>query len=293
MRLFAFAAHRSMLFIHRREFVVASRKNRSLCRLGVLLSITTMLLCVTPALADDGKALLVSPASPPPDRVGTTTLTQEVVVVNPAPVVLVTPATYPVAVPVEPRERLLTFGGGFRLSVGIPGGSVVQNAKLSNVASLLYNLEGQTDLVIASRLSLGVHVGIGVASLADDFSQNCQANGVSCTLLDFTLGAHAEFTPFGRRARVKPWVGIGVSYEDLILSESFDSVSTSGSFNGVDLDASLGVDVKLGPFGLGPFVTYRTGKYSSVSADSLGATTADIQQTTWHDWVMIGLRGRY
>ncbi len=99
-----------------------------------------------------------------------------------------------------------------------------------------------------------------------------------------------------KTAPFSPWVGLGVGYEILSLNESFaGGDTTSLNAGGVDVDVSAGFDLNVGRLQFGPYAEFRFGKYSSVteSVDDIDVADADIAQTEWHEWIMLGLRGRY
>jgi len=194
-----------------------------------------------------------------------------------------------------PAPPLIRFGSNLRLSVGLPGGDLYRNLPLNKVAKLLYQLEGSLDAVVLGQLVLGLRSGIGIASLANEFSDGCAADGATCRLTNASLGIHGEFIILPPIAPVRPWVGLAYSLEYLMMDER-EATSLSGSFSGTDIDVSVGADFTLGKrVSWGPFVTYRTGKYTSVEADSIGVVpqTASITQPSRHDWLMLGLRTRY
>ena len=175
----------------------------------------------------------------------------------------------------------------------MPGGDVAAGSPLKDIAKGLYYLEGGPQLVLGKRVALGLRVGIGIASVGDWLDRGCKAEGGSCTVLDLGLGVDAEVRILPPSAPVNPWLGLGFSIEDLALSESTGAGSSSASFRGSDTELSAGADVKLGPVAyVGPFLSYRFGQYTSISNDDSGALL-DVAKPASHDWLMIGLRGRY
>lgn len=211
----------------------------------------------------------------------------------PPAVVEVEPAPPPP--PPPPPNPFLHWGGSVRVTYGVPAGAAFSGQPLDHLASGLWQIAWQSDLVILQRIVVGPHVGIGIAPLGQQFSNGCTADRASCTILNFEIGGHAEFRFFPGDAWLNPWVGAGVTWEDLILIESNDVNSASGSFNGVDVDLSVGADLQRGYLGFGPFFSYRFGKYTNTAASVNGEDvgTGEIIRTAFHDWFMFGVRGRY
>lgn len=217
----------------------------------------------------------------------------------PAPVMVVEapppPPPPPPGPPIVVVEPFMRWGGDLRLGYGVPIGNVFEGQSLSDIASGLYIVEGAADLVILRRIVLGAHIGGGVASPGDGFSSGCNAAGASCSVWNFDVGINGEFRFLPPPSRINPWVGLGVSYEVLGVSESNDENAYSANFSGVDVDLTGGCDFQLGPLGLGPFVTYRFGSYSStnLTIDGVQSDTGDITHSASHSWLLLGLRARY
>jgi len=276
----------------------ANLRSRAARRLGAAL-LATLGTAATPARAQnappdprptqlvatagpiDVNVTIGTPPPPPPP--------EAVVVAAPPPPP--PPPPGPAVVVVEPFMR---WGGDLRVGYGVPIGNVYENQSLSEIASGLYNIEGAADLIIMRRIVLGAHIGGGIASPGDGFSSACDASGASCTVWNFDVGLNAEFRFLPPPSRINPWVGLGVSYEVLGVGESNDETNISANFSGVDVDITGGLDFQLGPLGLGPFLTYRFGTYSSTNLTVNGEQdTADITHTASHSWLLLGLRARY
>jgi hypothetical protein len=203
-----------------------------------------------------------------------------------------------VVVVVAPHETLLSrFSSSLRLNYGVPLGNVDQNNPLSDAAGGLYHVEGAGDFLLSPQLIVGVHAGVGVASLGNKISQGCSADGVSCSVLDFDIGVHAEYLFLPVTAPITPWAGLGLTYE--VLSESVNDSSGSNTASvgasGVDLDLSAGLDFNFPRFQIGPVATFRVGRYTSVAetVDGTDVGSSDIGATDWHEWLLIGVRGRF
>ncbi len=104
-----------------------------------------------------------------------------------------------------------------------------------------------------------------------------------------------------------PWIGLGMGYEWLTISESgtltvagvseaFDGNVTGKGLQFINLQA--GGDCHVSPaFGLGPFISFSAGQYSSYSSTVTAAgveqkQSGDISQGT-HEWLTLGVRGQF
>jgi hypothetical protein len=250
-----------------------------------------------PAPPSPGPETVVAPPPPAPGEV--------TVVVPPPPVVALPPPQVAIVLgtplpppprPPPPGNPYVHWGGAFRLSYGIPVGNAFSGQSLSDIAGGLFHLEWQSDLVILQRLVIGAHVCFGVATVGDGFSNACADVDASCNVFNFDVGAHAEFRILPASFMINPWVGVGVTWEDLLLLSSQNDSGGSGSagFTGTDVDISAGADLERGYLGIGPFVDVRFGKYSSTSSNVDGVVASgDLTQTSTHAWLMLGIRARY
>ena len=106
---------------------------------------------------------MVEPA-PPPDAVTVVIPPPAVVPVPvPAPPVVVTPPPPP-----PPPNPYVHWGGGFRLTYSLPVGNAYEGQSLGGLASELFQIEWESDLIILQRVVIGGHIGIGLAPTGDD-----------------------------------------------------------------------------------------------------------------------------
>jgi hypothetical protein len=168
---------------------------------------------------------------------------------------------------------------------------------LNDLAGVMYQLEGSLDAVLLERLVLGVRIGIGIATLDDKASRLCDADRASaCHLTTANIGVHGEVLILPRSAKANPWIGVGRVGEWLMLGETVGSREYGATFSGGAWDFTAGLDFRLGKGpSFGPFITYRTGKYTTVeSDDELGVNrSVPIANASSHQWLMLGLRSRF
>jgi hypothetical protein len=235
-----------------------------------------------------------APSAAAPDSAPATTTDRSA---TPTP----TPPAEPPPVEPPPDEssspRIIAFGSNTRLSAGLPGGDVYKGLPLGDLAGVMFQLEGTLDAVLLERLVLGLRIGVGIATLDESLSRACKAdNAGSCHLTTVNFGVHGEFLIFPRRARLNPWVGLGLTHEVLMLEETVGSRSYGGHFSGRAWDFTAGLDFRPGKGpSFGPFATYRTGKYTTVNADDVNGIpqSAPIANPSGHHWFMLGVRSRF
>jgi hypothetical protein len=247
-------------------------------------------LCATGAAAQPGVSVTIGVPGPPPVYYPPPPPPPVYYAPPPPP----PPQVYYAPAPQPVPDRILRWGGGLKVSYGIPGGSAFFGQPLSDISSGMIDFEGAVDLVILRRIVVGANIGIGIGSVGGGLGSGCDVDDASCSVLDFDFGIHGEYR-FLPDSWINPWVGAGLEYEILILSESVGGDDTSASLGGVDVDLSAGVDFQYKNIGGGPFISYRFGSYTSRSATENGEDidNADIAQAEGHDWLMLGLRGRY
>jgi opacity protein-like surface antigen len=148
---------------------------------------------------------------------------------------------------------------------------------------------------INGNLYVGAFFQYGIMFVNTDKSPGCNQSGVSCSAHDiqFGLNAHYHLMP---ESQFDPWGGVGIGYESVSSSVSGNGQSGDGGDSGFQfVNLQLGADYKVMPnFGVGPFLSFSVGQYTSESGSFNGMTISqDIQSKALHEWLTIGLRGAY
>jgi hypothetical protein len=192
------------------------------------------------------------------------------------------------------------FQLAFRPSIAVPFGKAARDVKMSDLTSLQYvpvlvDVGGKP----IPQLFLGGYVGLGFGSTAGELDRACQSNGgSSCGTFSFRLGFEVLWS-FLPRARLNPWIGYGIGYDSLAFGKSQNDVVSAASLTGIDFAHFLaGVDVRVSrAFGLGPYIDYSLGQYSSSAASivnnttgTTGTFTSEVRGKTIHQWFAVGLR---
>ncbi len=185
--------------------------------------------------------------------------------------------------PAGPEKEALERGGldlGARIGFSVPLGHLTQAGNLGDLMSGTIPI----GLELAIRGNKNVAVGVGF-DLAPGLTKNCDP-GFSCSATDYRLRVEAIFTARAGMM-MDPWLGVGIGYEWLSLSESgMGSIQTTGwdYFN-----IEVGGEIRLGSqAALGPFVGLSVGEYSSASS---GGYSGDITNQSVHEWLQFGVRG--
>ncbi len=169
----------------------------------------------------------------------------------------------------------------------MPLGNVEQGTKMSDVTS------GQVPFIVdigakpIPELFLGGYFGLAFGGEAGAQDQACTLNGGGCVSVGVMVGIEAQYQILPE-AKADPWIGYGIGIESLAVSEG-SSGGDSAGLGGVQFARlSGGVDFRLSrTFGVGPFLDYSLGKYSSFS---IGSNSQDIADRATHGWLTIGAR---
>lgn len=203
------------------------------------------------------------------------------------------------------------FELGARLGYGIPMGKAVDatDGELSKTIKGMVPLQLDVGYRVIPNLTLGGYVMYGFGLLGDEISSSCDQSkalgiDVSCGVSDLRLGIQGQFHIMPTQD-VDPWVGVGLGYEWLSFSSE---VSSGGRSQEVTLKAkgmeflSLqgGADFNVAPgLGLGPFLSFSLGQYSSTSDSCSGECAGftneseDIANKALHQWLLLGVRGTF
>jgi hypothetical protein len=186
---------------------------------------------------------------------------------------------------------------GFAIPLGSAGAAFNDATKTSSLSDLV---SGQVPLWfdlgvrITPSFYFGAFVQYGFAFIANGTTTGCGQPGVTgCSGSDIVVGGdfHVHFLPDGL---MDPWAGVGIGYEWLNVDQTVGSTSESLQLRGWQfLDVQLGADYKFTPsFGLGPFMAWSFGEYSTGSV-TVGSQTSggDVKNATVHEWATFGLRG--
>jgi hypothetical protein len=190
--------------------------------------------------------------------------------------------------PVDLRENKwepgFVFGGRIGYATGRGDYTEFIQSKLANNGQLF--VWADVGYAPIPYLSLGLYLAGGYV-LPDDCPE-----GVSCSGWTLRFGPEAlvRFLPF---QQISPMLGIGAGYEWLTQSSSTDEASIRNTFTGFEmLNIQAGIDVRRADEIFGVFLLYSMGKFNhrSLSSD-LGDSSEDIDPTTTHSWIGLGLRG--
>jgi hypothetical protein len=187
------------------------------------------------------------------------------------------------------------FDFGVRLGYALPFGNTDGNDKLSDGVSGAVPIVLEAGYRINASFTVGALFQYGLAQVKDNMTTMC-GGAVSCSGSVIRLGIEGIYN-FNLDAPLTPWVGIGTGYEWMNISLKANgqtgSVDTSG-FEFVTVHA--GGDYRLSSqLALGPFLSFSVGQYKTTSADipGLGSATMDVTDKKMHEWLQIGVRGRF
>jgi hypothetical protein len=164
-------------------------------------------------------------------------------------------------------------------------GSVAQGSTLSD------GISGGFPVVIeaAGRINRNISVGLS-GQYGYLLTKNC-TTGVTCSAADYQVLVEGIYNA-RMGSTIDPWVGVGIGWEKLSLSESAGAASQSVDASGWGLaSVQVGGNFLAAPqVEVGPFLSFSVGKYGSASA---GGYSGDIMNTAFHEWLQIGVRGTF
>ncbi|HUM11613.1 MAG TPA: hypothetical protein VLT82_11735 [Myxococcaceae bacterium] len=184
------------------------------------------------------------------------------------------------------------FEAAFRSGVMFPAGDADKNEKLSDYAGLGFPIWGDIGYRFGGKFFVGATAFYAFGTLGDQYKNQCNAAGLSCSGSGLRLGAEAQFHPSGR-APIDPWVGLGFGFEWISTKISSGTQSGTVTLQGWDfLQLEGGVDFALGSlFRLGPFVAFSMGQYDTATASAQGQSfSQDIPNKALHYWFTVGAK---
>jgi hypothetical protein len=188
------------------------------------------------------------------------------------------------------------WGIGLRLGYAVPKGDAFDRAKLSTGVKGV--LKPQIDITygLDASLVLGVYVALGGGFAPNQHIKNaCGDDSVDCRILLLESGLLAEYRILPG-SLINPWVGVNIGVDRYSNDTKSPAGKASLALLGVGFGASLGADVQLGDFGLGPFFAFQVGRYMNAKVDIDGEgddRAIDKGQRAYHYWLNLGVRLRY
>jgi len=168
------------------------------------------------------------------------------------------------------------------VGVGFPMGDLAKDSKLSDLTVAQIPVWLDVGYMVVPQLMLGIYAQYALVGGGHEFTGS--GSGIR-------LGIQAQYHPM-EGGRWDPWFGLGTGYEILQTSAAYgDAGVTVKGFEFANLQA--GLDLRLGrSWGLGLFVSYSLGQYSSMSTSGsyAGGQSGEIGEKALHEWLTVGLR---
>jgi hypothetical protein len=140
---------------------------------------------------------------------------------------------------------------------------------------------------LTPQLALGGYFSYGFGQTGDV----CDFPGADCDGRVTRLGVQGTYT-VATTGSIVPWFGAGFGYEWNTIDDGFDEAT----FKGWEyLNLQAGGDFRVGQqFWVGPYVMFSLGEYGDVESDGVsGDFDVSIPDTTMHQWLSFGLRGKF
>jgi hypothetical protein len=202
----------------------------------------------------------------------------------------------PVAQQSAPPANVMDKPGldlGVRLGYALPFGSMDSGDKMSDFFSGAIPIVLEAGYRLNANVTLGALFQYGIAQVKNDNTTMC-GGAISCSASILRLGIEGIYN-LNLDTPLSPWVGLGTGYEwmnvDLSGAGGSGSVSASGfEFITLHVGGDYHVNQQLA---LGPFLSFSAAEYSSASAEAGGMTMNITLQKTFHEWLQIGIRGKF
>jgi hypothetical protein len=174
-------------------------------------------------------------------------------------------------------------------------GVTTQNLAMSDAFSGQVPIFLEIGGKVVPNVFLGGYLGLGFGGPAGQFDTLCQQGNLSCVTVGLRLGAEIQYHILPGES-ANPWIGYGIGYESIALGMSQGGQTYTDSLSGIEFAHLMGgIDFRVNPiFGIGPFVDFSAGTYSSFHVETtLGNEDGDIPTTTTHEWLAFGVRGTF
>jgi hypothetical protein len=182
-----------------------------------------------------------------------------------------------------PRPRV-GFQMHIRTGYSIPLGNAANGLKMSDAFG------GQVPVILdiggkpIPNLFIGGYLGLGFGGCGAQVQSN-----TGCLSDSLTIGAEIMYSILPD-SRFNPWIGYGIGLAASAIATNNESVGLGG----VDFGHFMGgLDFRLTRgFGIGPFVDFGLGQYSSVNETVNNGPTVDgtVNGKALHEWLLLGAK---
>jgi hypothetical protein len=175
---------------------------------------------------------------------------------------------------------------GLRLGYGLPMGESAKGAKMSDGISGMIPIWLDLGYMVTPNIMVGLYAQYGLLMIKD-----CPS-GVDCSGSDMRFGLQGQYH-LSPAESMDPWFGLGVGYEMMSTKLSAGGADTTATLSGLEFaNIQAGADFKVGPLGVGPFVSFSLGQYSKAKVETpAGSADGDITDKAMHQWLVIGVKG--
>ncbi len=175
---------------------------------------------------------------------------------------------------------------GYSIPLGKAGGDEDEELDLSFVSSGQIPIWLDLGYRVTPNLVLGLY-----GSYAFGFVGDACVEGADCSANQIRFGVQGQYH-LSPGESFNPWFGLGIGYEILNLHFEGQGSDFDESFKGFEFaNLQVGGDFKVSDsVGIGPFVSFSLGQYSSVG---FGDSSEDLEKKTLHEWLTIGARGAF
>lgn len=187
---------------------------------------------------------------------------------------------------------------GARLGYGFAMGDAAEDTGLSDFVKAQIPVQLDLGYRVSPALTLGGYFSYGIGRVGDGLifegvpplDEACDTDGVDCSMRVYRLGVQLDYRFVG--PSTTPWIGAGIGYEWVSFNMDAFGTEIELGLKGLEyLNLQGGVDWKVADkFSVGPFAMFSIGQYSTGSQDG---DDFDIENKAMHQWLQLGVRGRF
>jgi hypothetical protein len=178
---------------------------------------------------------------------------------------------------------------GLRIGYGLPMGDAVKDSKLSDGISGKIPIWLDLGYMVTPNIMIGLYGQYALAMVKD-----CPSGAdCSASVMRFGLQGQYHLSP---AESFDPWFGLGVGYEIANTTFSGGGAEVKSGLSGLEFaNIQAGGNFKVADnIGVGPFLSFSIGQYSSRSADpEPPGFDSSITDKGIHQWLVLGVAGTF
>ncbi|HSN92475.1 MAG TPA: hypothetical protein VLS93_14685 [Anaeromyxobacteraceae bacterium] len=180
---------------------------------------------------------------------------------------------------------------GVRFGLALPSGDLEAEAPVGDLVDRALPVGLEVGWRFFDHLTVGIHGQYAFGTVDAALQRDCDLFGSTCSVSAIRAGIHARWA-LRPDAGIDPWFGLGMGYEWLRNTVKNGPLEATLAYRGFEwARAEVGLDVHLGRFAVGPWLSFGMGLFTHRTLDLPDTSvTEKVANDAAHGWFEGGVR---